>query len=74
MSTRIRFFRTEEQARDTRQYLSAHGIKSYLRDRTSTKLAPGEEAFGFDLFALKDEDVETARQLLDYEFGKNWGE
>lgn len=51
-------------------------IKTYLRDRTSTTVLLGasEEKFGCDLFVLRDDDAPEARQLLDYEYGKGWGE
>jgi hypothetical protein len=74
MSTRIKFFRESVQAQETRQFLSTHGIKSYLRERSASTVAPGEEAFGYDLYALRDEDIPEARQLLEYEFGSQWGE
>jgi hypothetical protein len=50
------------------------GIKSYTRERTPTTVMPGEEPYGYDLLVLRDEDVEEARQLLDYEYGHDWGE
>lgn len=74
MSSRIKFFRENMQAQETRQFLNTHGIKSYLRERTPTTVKQGEDPFGFDVFVLRDEDVEEARQLLLYEFGNNWGE
>ncbi len=74
MSTRIKFFREHEQARETRMFLNTHAIKNYIRTRTPSTIAPGEEPYGFDLFVLKDDDVETAHQLLNYEFGRTWGE
>ena len=74
MSTRIKFFRNELELRETFRFLNSHGIKTYIRNRTPSTVAPGEEAFGFDLFVLRDADVEEARQLLDYEFGSQYGE
>ena len=74
MSTRIKFFRDGVQAQETRQFLNTHSIKSYIRERTAATVGQGEEAYGFDLYALRDEDVDNARQLLDYEFGGKWGE
>lgn len=74
MSGRIKFFRDREQANETRQFLNTHGIKSYTRERTPSTVMPGEEPFGFDLLVLREEDVEEAHQLLDYEYGHDWGE
>ncbi len=74
MSSRIKFFRENTQAQETRQFLSTHRIKSYLRERTPMTAKQGEDPFGFDLFVLRDEDTEEARQLLLYEFGNDWGE
>ncbi|OGZ05479.1 MAG: hypothetical protein A2845_05695 [Candidatus Lloydbacteria bacterium RIFCSPHIGHO2_01_FULL_49_22] len=74
MSTRIKFFREADQARDTRQFLITHGIKSFIRNREGARSETSGEAFGFDLFALREEDVDEARTLLNYEFGSGWGE
>ncbi len=74
MSCRIKFFRDGTQAKETRQFLNMRGIKSYLRERSPSTVAPGEEPFGVDVFVLRDEDLEEARQLLNYEFGSGWGE
>ena len=74
MSTRIKFFREQDQARETQVFLNTHAIKSYIRTRTPSTVAPGEEPYGFDLFVLKDDDVDEARQVLNYEFGTTWGE
>ncbi len=74
MSGRIKFFREREQANETRQFLNTRGIKTYTRERTPSTVMPGEEAYGYDVLVLRDEDVEEARQLLDYEFGCEWGE
>ncbi len=74
MSCRIRFFRDGKQAKETRQFLNGRGIKSYLRERSPSTVVPGEEPYGFDVFILCDDDVDEARQLLDYEFGRGWGE
>jgi hypothetical protein len=74
MSGRIKFFRDREQANETRQFLNIRGIKNYTRERTPTTVMPGEEPYGYDLLVLRDEDMEEARQLLDYEYGHDWGE
>jgi hypothetical protein len=74
MSSRVKFFRDGTQAHETRQFLNTRGIKSYLRERSPSTVKPGEEPFGFDVFVLRDEDVEEACQLLLYEFGSSWGE
>lgn len=74
MSSRVKFFREHLQANETRQFLNTRGIKSYLRERTPTTVALGEAPFGFDVFVLRDEDVEEAKQLLLYEFGGTWGD
>ena len=74
MSTRIKFFRDGNQAIETRQFLSTQGIKSYIRERSSSRVTFGQESFGYDLFALRDEDIREARQLLDYEYGASWGD
>jgi hypothetical protein len=74
MSARIKFFRDGIQARETRQFLNGRGIKSYIRERTPTTVAPGEEPYGYDLYVLRDDDLDKARQLLLYEFGNGWGE
>ena len=62
------------QAYETRQFLNTRGIKSYLRTRSPLTVLPREEPYGFDLFVLRDDDVDEARQLLSYEFGASWGE
>jgi hypothetical protein len=74
MGCRIRFFRDGNQARETRQFLNTRGVKSYLRERTPSTVVPGEEPFGFDVFVLREDDIEEARLLLSYEFGSTWGE
>jgi hypothetical protein len=74
MSGRIKFFREREQANETRQFLNTRGIKSYTRERTPSTVTPGEAPYGYDVLVLRDEDVEEARQLLDYEYGCDWGE
>ena len=74
MTCRSKFFRDGKQAKETRQFLNTRGIKSYLRERSPSTVTPGEEPFGFDVFILKDEDIDEARQLLSYEFGAGWGE
>lgn len=74
MSTRIKFFREQDQARETQVFLNTRAIKSYIRTRIPSTTAPGEEPYGFDLFVLRDDDVDEARQVLNYEFGAGWGE
>ncbi len=74
MSTRIKVFSDERQARDTRQFLSTRGLKTYVCNRAKGGAHGSGPATGFDLFALRDEDVPEARQLLEYEFGTEWGE
>lgn len=74
MSTRIKFFRESSQAQESREFFNAHGIKTYLRERSPSTVQSGEEAFGTDLFVLREEDVPEAKQLLDYEYGRAWGE
>ncbi|GEM_PF-4473327 len=74
MSTRIKFFRDGGQAQETRQFFNTHGIKTYLRERSPSTVTPGEETFGTDLFVLREDDVAEAKQLLDYEFGRCWGD
>ncbi|OGZ17456.1 MAG: hypothetical protein A2494_00285 [Candidatus Lloydbacteria bacterium RIFOXYC12_FULL_46_25] len=74
MSTRIKFFREQNQAHETQVFLNTHAIKSYIRTRTPSTVTPGEEPYGFDLFVLRDDDVDEARQVLNYEFGSTWGE
>ncbi len=74
MSSRVKFFRESTQAHETRQFLNTRGIKSYIRERTPTTVAKGEDPFGYDVFVLREEDVAEAKQILLYEFGGSWGE
>lgn len=74
MSFRIKFFRSGDQVQETKQFLNMRGIKSYTRERTPSTVMPGEEPYGFDLLILREEDVEEAKQLLEYEYGNDWGE
>ncbi len=74
MSTRIKFFRERDQVHNTHQFLNTRGIKSYIRERAPSTTAQGEEPYGFDLYALRDEDVDEARQIIAFEFGSGWGE
>lgn len=74
MSSRVKFFRESVQAHETREFLNMRGIKSYLRERTPTTVEQGENPFGYDVFVLREEDVEEAKQLLLYEYGTDWGE
>lgn len=72
MTTRIKFFRDGRQASESRQFLSNHEIKTFLRDREGAH--PHDPPAGFELFVLRDDDVEEARKLIDYEYGESWGE
>jgi hypothetical protein len=72
MSVRIKYFKREMQANESRQSLANHSIKSFLRERQGPH--PHDPPAGFELFVLRDEDLDEARQLLDYEFGTDWGE
>jgi len=74
MSSRIRFFREPERAKATREFLIGHGIKTFIRERSPSTVQEGEEPYGFDIYILRDEDLAEAWKLLDYEFGKSWGE
>ena len=74
MSSRVRFFREIESAKMTREFLTTHNIKNFIRERSPSTVAPGEEPYGFDVFVLRDEDLTEAWKLLAYEFGKDWGE
>lgn len=68
MSTRLRFFRERSLAEAAQQYLSDHSIKTFIRERDTDDKE--ERVFGFDLFALHDDDVENARIMLTYEYGE----
>ncbi|OGZ05052.1 MAG: hypothetical protein A3C13_01830 [Candidatus Lloydbacteria bacterium RIFCSPHIGHO2_02_FULL_50_11] len=59
---------------ETQRYLNMHGIKCFTRERSPSTVSTNEELFGFDLFILRDEDVDTAKEMLEYEFGGDWGE
>lgn len=74
MSCHIRFFRNIDQAKETQQFLNTRGIKSFLRERSPATVEPGEEPFGFDVYVLREDDIEEARLLLGYEYGEGWGE
>lgn len=74
MAARIKFFYRKGQVEETQRFLNTHGIKCFTRARSSLNASPGEEPFGFDLFILRDEDVDTAKELLNYEYGSEWGE
>ena len=74
MSSRIRFFREAEQAQITREFLTTHNIKNFIRERSPSTVSQGEESYGFDVFVLRDEDLAEAWKLLAYEFGNEWGE
>lgn len=69
MSTPLRFFRERPLAEAAQQHLSDHSIKTFIRERATDE--KGEQhSFGFDLFALRDDDVENARMMLTYEYGE----
>ncbi len=74
MSSRVRFFREAEKANTTREFLTLHNIKNFIRERSPSTVTQGEEPYGFDIFILRDEDLAEAWKLLEYEFGKTWGE
>jgi hypothetical protein len=42
--------------------------------RNASNTASGEECYGCDLFVLRDDDLENAKMILEYEFGSGWGE
>jgi hypothetical protein len=69
MSTLLRFFRERSLAEAAQQYLQDHSIKTFIRVRDADG-KDGHAPYGFDLFALKDEDVEDARMMLTYEYGE----
>ena len=72
MSVRIKYFKDARQANESRQCLANHSIKSFLREREAPR--PHDPPVGFELFVLRDEDGDEAKQLLDYEYGTSWGE
>lgn len=74
MSARIKFFRENNQAWEAHQVLGNHSIKSYIRERANVVVNGQEVALGYDLYVLKDDDVENARNIIDYELGSGWGE
>ena len=74
MSARIRFFRDFKQAHETQEFLITHNIKSYLCKRTPETTIKGEDPYGFDVFVLREDDVKDAHQILDFEYGSEWGE
>lgn len=74
MSSRIRFFHERESAQETHEFLNMHGIKSFIRERTPSTVQPDEVPYGFDIFILRDEDLAEAWKLLDYEYGKSFGD
>jgi hypothetical protein len=73
MSAPVKFFREREQAEATQRYLQERTIKTFLRERNSETPQPGQDAYGYDLFVLRDDDLEEAKQLIAYEFGSDWG-
>jgi predicted nucleotidyltransferase len=73
MSTPIKFFREREQAETTQRFLSEHTIKTFLRERGGESKQTNEQVFGYDLFVLREDDVDEAKQLVSYEFGSSWG-
>lgn len=74
MSSRIRFFREWEGAQSTHEFLNRHKIKSFIRERTPGTVQNNEVPYGFDIFILRDEDLAEAWKLLDYEYGKSFGD
>ncbi len=72
MSVLIKYFVREIQANETRQALANHNIKTFLRERRGAH--PHDPPKGHELFVLRDDDVEEARKLIEYEFGVDWGE
>lgn len=73
MTSRIKFFRDQDQAQETLRFLNSRRVRSFIRQRTNAP-ALEEETYFFDLFVLKDEDVDRAKKLLEYEYGSDWGE
>ncbi len=74
MTTRIKFFFDQAQAVATHEFLNQRAIKSFIRDRKQMDEKEAEnKPFGFDLFVLNDEDADTATEIVDYEFGADWG-
>jgi hypothetical protein len=70
MSTPLRFFRERSVAEAAQQYLQDHSIKTFIRSRDIEEKEHDHHAYGFDLFALREEDVENARLMLTYEYGE----
>jgi hypothetical protein len=68
MSTLLRFFRERSLAEAAQQYLADHSIKTFIRERDIDE--KDGRVYGFDLFALRDDDVEIARMMLTYEYGE----
>lgn len=73
MSTPIKFFRDHDQIETTQRFLSEHAIKTFIRERGKDEKDKDAGIFGYDLFVLREDDVDEARQLLTYEFGSDWG-
>ncbi len=69
MSTPLRYFRERALAESAQQYLQDHSIKTFIRERESDD-KDERASFGFDLFALRDDDAENARMMLTYEYGE----
>lgn len=70
MSVPLRFFRERSLAEAAQQYLQDHSIKTFIRIRDADdkeRNAP----YGFDLFALREEDADDARMMLNYEYGES---
>lgn len=76
MSTRIAFFMQEGEAKATHAFLNSRGVKTFTRSRggANAQTEEGESPYGFDLFVLSDEEADDAIALIEYEFGKEWGE
>lgn len=74
MSTRIKFFFRQNEANETREYLTERGVKTFIRLRTQADPEDdNSEPYGFDLFTLNDDDAEMALTMIEYEFGGDWG-
>lgn len=70
MSAPLRFFRERSLAEAAQQYLQDHSIKTFIRVR-DTDGKDDHSPYGFDLFALKEDDAEDARMMLTYEYGES---
>ncbi len=59
---------------ETQKFLNARNIKCFVREHKRDAAERDATPSGFDLFVLRDEDVDEARKLLEYEYGNEWGE